>query len=418
MAREHEERLLGSLISDNELIEPALASGLSSEMFQHEKSLAVKIFNLAGQNIPFDIESLTHHHSEEMLNISRCVSAGLLSYNPESDISEIIGQHIRKKATQILHLTYEKINSWQPYQGLQVVKDLLNTALTDVQELDVSASHKSAKGFEMLLQQLENYEQHRHEPLNSLKTGIKKLDELIAAYGSEIFIILTARTSVGKTSLACNMLINAMLSDWKPAYFSVEVSQEKLNIKILCALAEVPIADYYLKRLTDQQWDRIADAARTLRKCTWHLNTSVRKDFTALEKEVRRLHRLGKLDFLIIDYIQQFRIPGFTGTKVDMLGEITNRTQSLVTELKIPVLALAQLNRTALNLQLHEPILGCLKGSGELEQDADVVMHLAMRSTDTNDKNLRQIKIDKNRDGRTGSFPVVFDFETGRFKDC
>ena len=249
-----------------------------------------------------------------------------------------------------------------------------------------------------------------------VSTGLPSLDNLIIGFKKQEMIVLAARPSIGKTSLALNMATHVSVNkNLKVGFFSLEMSSEQLTRRMLCSLARVSERDFYDKRFDEaefgKKWSKITSAATELKKTNFYVDPTPGLSINELRAKALRMKLKHGLDIIFIDYLQLMKadINRNDNRQVEV-AKISVGVKGLAKELDIPVVVLAQLNRQA--EQQERPKLSQLRESGAIEQDADVVMFLH-RDRDAQ-KDVTQecidaeIIVEKNRNGQTGIADLVF----------
>ncbi|HTW96623.1 MAG TPA: replicative DNA helicase [Candidatus Methylomirabilis sp.] len=269
--------------------------------------------------------------------------------------------------------------------------------------------------------------------LRGLPTGFADLDNLLAGLQKSDLIILAARPSVGKTSLALDIARQVAVKSREPVgIFSLEMSKEQLVDRMLCAQAGVSLWKMRTGNLSDHEdnndFARIGEAMGQLSEAPIYIDDSAATSIMEIRAKARRLKMDKGLGLIVIDYLQLMEGRGKYGdNRVQEVSEITRGLKGIARELNIPVLALSQLAR-AVEQQGGPaiPKLSHLRESGSIEQDADVVMFIYRKAADRNfdlesltdeDKHLAKIYVAKHRNGPTGSIDLFFDHDTVNFKN-
>ena len=267
--------------------------------------------------------------------------------------------------------------------------------------------------------------------LRGLPTGFQDLDNLLAGLQKSDLIILAARPSVGKTSLALDIArLSCIKSKVPVGIFSLEMSKEQLVDRLLCAQANVSLWRLRTGKLSDKEEDndfsRIGDAMGQLSEAPIYIDDSASSNIMEIRAKTRRLQVEKGLGLLIIDYLQLMEGRGKYGdNRVQEVAEITRGMKSIARELNIPVLALSQLSRAVEMTRPAIPRLAHLRESGSIEQDADVVMFIYRKASDRGynydelsetDKHTAEIHIAKHRNGPTGKINLFFDENAVSFK--
>lgn len=267
--------------------------------------------------------------------------------------------------------------------------------------------------------------------LRGLPTGFTDLDNILAGLQKSDLIILAARPSVGKTSLALDIARQSAIKNKEGVgIFSLEMSKEQLIDRILCSQANVNLWKMRTGKLSDTEKDddfsRIGEAMGQLSEAPIYIDDSAVSSVMEIKTKARRLQMEKGLGLIIIDYLQLMEGRGRYGdNRVQEIAEISRGLKAVARELNIPVLALSQLSRAVEQTRPAIPKLSHLRDSGSIEQDADVVMFIYRKAADRNfryedlrdeEKHLAEIHIAKHRNGPTGKVDLFFDEKIVRFR--
>ncbi len=229
----------------------------------------------------------------------------------------------------------------------------------------------------------------REGGLAGVSTGLIDLDKKLGGLHKSDLLILAGRPSMGKTSLATNIAFNiakaykkGILPDGSEGavdggvvgFYSLEMSAEQLAARILSEAAEVPSEQIRRGDMTETEFRRFVDAAKSLEACPLFIDDTPALPIAQLAARARRLKRTHGLDVLMVDYLQLVRGTGRSENRVNEISEITMGLKAIAKELNIPVVALSQLSRQVESREDKRPQLSDLRESGSIEQDADVVM--------------------------------------------
>ena len=267
---------------------------------------------------------------------------------------------------------------------------------------------------------LEKLHEHK-DVLRGLPTGFKDLDNLLSGFQKSDLIILAARPSVGKTTLALDFARKSAIMHGKSiGIFSLEMSSQQLVDRMLSAESRVNAWNLRTGRLSaDREFSQLRDSLDRLSKAKIYIDDTPGNSIVRMKAVSRRLKAEKGLDFIIVDYLQLMTTSKNYDSMVNQVTEISRSLKSLAKELDVPVLALSQLNR-AVESRGGKPKLSDLRDSGSIEQDADVVMfiHREDRGKDESEKtNIAEILIEKHRNGPTGKIDLYFDEKTTTFLD-
>ena len=257
--------------------------------------------------------------------------------------------------------------------------------------------------------------------LLGVSTGLKQLDNLTCGLKKTDLLILAARPSMGKTALALNIALNA--SRKVPvAIFSLEMSAGQLGQRILSITSGVDISDIATGKFDDADEEMMMMSLAGVYDLQKHVEIDDgTMTIVELRMRARRMKRKYDVGLIVIDYIQLIiGDKSYKGNRVQEVSDISRQLKALAKELEVPVLALSQLNRGAELRADKRPLLSDLRESGSIEQDADIVMFIyrdAYYNEDSEQKNIAEINIAKNRNGATGRCSLYFDGSKCRFRD-
>jgi replicative DNA helicase len=262
---------------------------------------------------------------------------------------------------------------------------------------------------------------HRGEMIG-IPTGFSDIDRLLGGLQRSDMIILAARPSVGKTSLALSIAHNAAKKyDRRVAFFSLEMSNEQVVQRLISA--ETGINAQRLRRgeIEQDEWGRFAKATSDLAESHLYIDDTPGVSALELRTKARRLHAEVGVDLIVVDYLQLMRGDYRSENRVQEISSISRALKALARELNLPLLALSQLSRGVESRTDKRPILSDLRESGALEQDADVVMFIyrdEMYNENTERPNLADIMVAKHRNGPTGTVSLYFRKELAQFLEA
>ena len=263
-----------------------------------------------------------------------------------------------------------------------------------------------------------------------IMSGFPDLDEYLGGLQRADLVILGARPSMGKSSLAVNMAVNAAKSGQTCGVFSLEMTREQLAMRILASEAEIDSHRLRLGLYTHMEEDRIIDSIGRLSDLPVFIDDTPYQGMVEMRGKARRLALERGLDLLVVDYLQlvQGKQKWGQSNRVQEITEISRELKVLAGDLKVVLVACSQLNRMVENRPNNRPRLSDLRDSGSIEQDADVVMFIHREDVYTTEeewtqthlgqdypKNIAEIIIAKHRKGPTGSIRLEFVDNLVRF---
>lgn len=251
-------------------------------------------------------------------------------------------------------------------------------------------------------------------------TGFTQLDKLLTGMHGGELILMGARPSMGKTSIALNMAAAAARKGFGVAIFSLEMPREQIAMRLLCGDARVDMQHVRSGTLRDKEWIKLAQTVNPLSSEKIYIDDTAGLTPMQMRSRVRRIMLEKGLDLVIIDYLQLMGADGKSENRQQEVSEISRRLKAIALELKIPILACAQLSRANTQRTVKRPMLSDLRDSGSIEQDADVVMFLHRESyydQTSEETNTAEVIIAKQRNGPLGTVKLNWLSEYTLFED-
>ncbi len=256
--------------------------------------------------------------------------------------------------------------------------------------------------------------------MTGIPTGFRDLDKITAGFQRNDLIIVAARPSVGKTAFALNVAQNvATKTDENVAIFSLEMGAEQLVMRMLCAEGNIDAQVLRTGNLEAEDWRKLTMAMGSLSNAGIFIDDSPGIRINEIRSKCRRLQQEHGRGMIMIDYLQLIMGSGRSGeNRQQEVSEISRSLKALARELKIPVIALSQLSRGVEQRQDKRPMMSDLRESGSIEQDADIVSFLYREDyydKETENQNMIEIIIAKQRNGPTGTVTLAFAKEYNKF---
>ncbi|MCM3788555.1 replicative DNA helicase [Domibacillus sp. 8LH] len=309
------------------------------------------------------------------------------------------------------------------YERENEVEGLLSEAEKNIMEV---AQRKNAGAFhnikDVLVRTYDNIEllHNRKGDVTGIPTGFAELDRMTAGFQRNDLIIVAARPSVGKTAFALNIAQNvATNTDETVAIFSLEMGAEQLVMRMLCAEGNINAQSLRTGTLTDEDWRKLTMAMGSLSNSGIYIDDTPGVRIGEIRSKCRRLKQEQGLGMILIDYLQLIQGNGRSGeNRQQEVSEISRSLKALARELEVPVIALSQLSRGVEQRQDKRPMMSDIRESGSIEQDADIVAFLYRDDyydKETENKNMIEIIIAKQRNGPTGTVELAFVKEYNKF---
>ena len=261
--------------------------------------------------------------------------------------------------------------------------------------------------------------ENRGTGLSGLPTYFTDLDNYLSGLQDGNLAVIASRPSMGKSSLALNIGTSVAKEGKVVAFFSLEMTKEELVQRVLFSEAKVTSGDARKGQLGPEKWSRVVEAASKVNNLPLYFDDAPVITVTDIRAKSRRLKSAKNLDLIIVDYLQLMQSSSRDNRQQE-IAEISRNLKNLARELKVPILALSQLNRAAEAREDKRPRLGDLRESGAIEQDADIVMMLYRDdyyNPGTDVPGVAEVNIVKNRSGMTGKVELFFSKEFTQFSN-
>jgi replicative DNA helicase len=413
--------VLASILLDGQSLY-RVSDFLRAEDFYSEKhqTLYRAILDLVelGRNV--DLVTLADHLKDRM---ETSEIAALIDTVPDFAHIEDYAQIIKQKSTLRTLIEVSSKTIGECYSAGRDVKEILDEAEGKIFAIAESSIRSAFVHIKPILNEnLLALEQAgaRGGFLTGIPTGFDKLDEYTSGLRGGELVFIAGRPGMGKTSFALSIALNMAKKGFTTGILSLEMPKEQLGLRLLCAEAQVDLQKARSGYLAKQDFSLLAEAVEELHKLPIYIDDDPNLDILSLRTKCRRLKRDKGLDIVFIDYIQLMRSHTRFENRNLELGAMSRGMKALSKELAIPVVALSQLSRNPERRREKDarPQLADLRESGNLEQDADLVLMIYREELvkhDTDKKNQAEIIIAKQRNGPTGNFHVAFIKELALF---
>ena len=428
---EAEMSVLGAiLISDRTLYALVIEEGLKAEDFYRERHRLIyeSMLTLYREGEPIDVLTVTEHLKQRgvlaEVGGAEAVDA-LAGAVPSVANARRYAQIVRENALmrRLLTTTYEIQASVLEHRAAP--RDLVELAekrMLEVAHDDRRADFRRIE--EILYDELAKMQRLSAEgtALTGTPSGFKDLDEITGGFQPGNLIILAARPSMGKSALVTNIAENAAIDHERPvALFSLEMSEAELAQRFVASQGRI-FGDKLRKgRVPESEWPRILEASQKLARAPLYVDDSSDIGILDIRAKARRLHAQAPdgLGLIIVDYLQLMRPDAGTDNRVEQVGAMSRGLKILARELDVPVIALSQLSRAVEQRHDKKPILSDLRESGQIEQDADLVMFIYRdeyyAKEESEAQGLAEILIAKHRNGALGDVTLTFRKEYPKF---
>jgi len=430
--QEAEKSLLGSLMLDKKAINK-VADLLTFEDFYRESHQKIyeAITELFERREPIDLLSVTTRLKEKKqlegiggsAYLSECIN-----FVPTASHVLNYAKIIQKKRIlrDLISASYEIGGlGHDETEDVDVTLDKAEKSIFSVAQQSLTQGFTAVKdNLEEAFERIDNLSKNKGS-VRGVSTGFVDLDRILAGFQKSDFIILAARPSLGKSSLAVDFARSISTKENLPVgIFSLEMSTDQMIDRLIASEANVDLWKIRTGYLSDSSenndFTRIQHALDSLSNAPIYINDSATTNILQMRAMARRLQAENGLGLLIIDYIQLMEPRNSSDSAVRQVTEISRSLKGLAKELNVPVLALSQLSRAVEQRTPQIPRLSDLRESGALEQDADVVIFIHREDRyrpETSRKNIADIIVAKHRNGPTGKIELFFNDRVASFRN-
>ena len=428
---EAEMSVLGSMLIDAEAV-PACLERLKPHHFYTDAHQEIyrAFCELFEKNVPLDLLTVTDHLTKTN-RIERVGGASYLahlsSFVPISahveHYSKIVKDHaiMRNLITTCTKIVQE---SYNPQSDVNELIDRAERLIFDVHQDKLEGDIVPIK--QIIRSSIETIEKlyQSKASLTGLPTGFFKLDEMTSGLQKSDLIVVAGRPSMGKSAFVTCLCEHVALESKKAiAFFSLEMSREQLVQRMLCSLARINAKDVQRGYVSKEKWTPLVNAAARLSEAQLFIDDTPMTTVLEVRAKARRLKSRHDIQLVVVDYLQLMAGMGRNESRQQEISDISRSLKALARELKGPVIAISQLNRQVDSRMGNRPQLSDLRESGAIEQDADIVMFLyreeyyTRENTAQEDRNKSELIISKQRNGPTGSVNLLFYHDYTRFEN-
>lgn len=426
---EAEQAVLGGLILNNQALDAIAVKLVEADFYQANHRLIYNaILGLDLRKSPFDVLTLT-----EALKLTgeldklggEAYLFELANNTPSASNIEAYANIVRERSVsrQLIAIANEIADSAFNPEGRNA-NELLEEAERKVFGI---AEKRVQQGGPLNVKELTVKAVEKIDTLYNSKqaivgvpTGFKDFDELTSGLQNSDLIIVAARPSMGKTTFAMNIAEYVAIRENKSVLvFSMEMPGDALVMRMLSSLGHIDQHRVRTGKLTDDDWPRLTSAIGMLSEAKMFIDDTPALSPAEMRTRARRLVKeQGEIGMIVIDYLQLMQIPGHKENRTLEISEISRSLKALAKELKVPVIALSQLNRALEQRADKRPMMSDLRESGSIEQDADLITFIyrdEVYHPDSADKGVAEIILAKHRNGPIGKVNLTFLGQFTRF---
>jgi len=430
---EAEMSILGSCFLSSYALDK-VCEEVTTDMFYHEanKKIFDAIYELHENKIPLDTTTLVNE-IEKKTNINTIGGYEYLSEVVDSVITAANIDYyidiVREKALRRKLIEVSTMITTSAFDEDSETNDIIDNAeknIFNVTKARKAGEFKAIKDVMKSTQaQIEDLAKNDKE-ITGIATGFYDFDKLTSGLHANELIILAARPAMGKTAFGVNMAVNAAINSKKNvALFNLEMSAEQLAMRMIAAQGGIEQGKLKTGRLEHNDWKKVNEAISELSNINLFIEDASGITVSEIRAKCRRLAAQEPgLGLVVIDYLQLIQGGArYAGNRQQEVSEISRSLKTMAMELKVPVIALAQLSRGVELRENKRPIMSDLRESGSIEQDADIVMFLYRddyynkAASEQTNISVTELIVGKHRNGSTGTIELLFERSMSNFRN-
>ena len=416
---EAEQSILGGIMLDNQALNSVLEILQVKDFYNNaHRKIFSAIIELSERNEPSDLITLSSALRDKKQTdavggvsylaslVDNVPSAANIAYYSKIVKEKAILRGLIGTATEILNKSYDT--------GAEVdqVLDEAEHAIFEISENKIRPAFFAIK--DLIKDSFKTIEKlfERKDLITGVPTGFDKIDDITSGLQNSDLIIIAGRPSMGKTAFALNIAqYTAIRLQIPVAIFSLEMAKEQLALRMLASEAKVDSQRLRKGFLGEMDWPKLTTAAGNLSEAPIFIDDTPAITVLEMKAKARRLKAETGLGLIILDYLQLMRSGGYKESREQEISEISRSLKALAKELRVPVIALSQLNRKVEDRTNRRPQMADLRESGAIEQDADLIAFIyrdEVYNKESNEKGIAEIIIGKQRNGPIGTIKLAF----------
>ncbi len=429
---EAEQSVLGGLMLDNEAWDRVAEKVVEQDFYlRAHRFIFAAMSRLAEASQPIDIITVSENleANQQLDDVGGFAYLGEIAKNTPSAANILAyADIVRERAVvrDMISVAHDIADAGYDPQGRNSAEllDFAETKVFKIAEQRANANEGPEPINSILAKTIEKIDElfrSPHDGVTGVSTGYIDLDKMTNGLQPSDLIIVAARPSMGKTTFAMNLCEHAAITSDKPVLiFSLEMPSEQIMMRMLASLGRIDQTKVRTGQLEDEDWARLSSAIELLNtKGKMYIDDGSGLTPTEVRSRARRVAREhGGLSMIMVDYLQLMTVPGMSENRTLEIAEISRSLKALAKELKVPVVALSQLNRSLEQRADKRPVNSDLRESGSIEQDADLIMFIyrdEVYNDDSPDKGTAEVIIGKQRNGPIGRIRLTFHGRYSRF---
>ena len=418
---EAEEAVIGACLIDTSAYERVADIVSAEQFYRHENRVTWQaVCRLANAGKPVDVLTLSDALGDEIEDAGGRGRLGSLAMHTPSSANvrsyaRIIADRYQRRemirqAARITEQAYDADNA----------SDALAEAQSALMQIGVSGGGPVAMRDVVTAWMAEIDERANSAGgVTGIATGYRDLDQRTTGLHPGNLVVIAGRPAMGKTAFGCGIAANVARAGRSVLVFSMEMSREEIAERAMASESRIPLHALRSARLEDADWSRLGSSVGVVNAWPIHIDDTPALKITQIRARARRHKTRHGLDLVVVDYLSLAQGDGENRT--NQVGDVSRGLKALAKELRVPVIALSQLSRRVEERSNKRPILADLRESGQVAQDADLIVFLYRDeeyNPDSPDKGLAEVIIGKQRNGPTGKFPMVFLAEVATYADA
>lgn len=417
-----EQSVLGGLMLDSRTWDQVVEKLQDEDFYRNEHRLIFRaMFRLQEQSKPIDVltvsEALKEMHELEQVG-GDVYLFELANNTPSAANITAYSDIVRERSVlrQMIAAASDIADSAFNAQGRTIV-ELLDAAEQKVFSISEQGARGSGpvniKGF--LAKTMDRIDTlfHAGTSITGVPSGYHDFDDMTSGLQPSDLVIIAGRPSMGKTTFAMNIAEHVAIKSRSPVLiFSMEMPGEAIVMRMLSSLCRIDQLRIRTGKLADEDWPRISSTVSMLSDAPLYIDDTPSLSPAEMRARARRLAKEhGQLGLIVVDYLQLMQVPGYNENRTAEISEISRSLKGLAKELKVPVIALSQLNRGLEQRSDKRPVMSDLRESGAIEQDADLIVFIyrdEVYNENSPDKGTAEIIIAKQRNGPIGKVRLTF----------
>ena len=408
-----ETNLLGAILVNSNCIMDAIGVVTADDFYKSEhKIIFGAMEEMFKANTKIDIVTLTDRLKDVLTKVGGITYISQLAGSVGGSNIKEYAKIIKEKSNKRKLIRMSEMLKQRAYKDTESSNELVNNIEDELFKISLNKESRMEpfnKVLEHTVAQIEDvYNNKNISGVTGINTGFRDLNKFTGGLQKQDLIILAARPSMGKTTLAVNIATNVSKTK-STAIFSLEMSREQLARKIISSTARIDLLKLNTGILNDKDWTNMACATGPLANNKLFIDDTGGLSVSEIKAKCKKIKLKYGLDLVIIDYLQLMQ--GKAENRTQEISGISRGLKQIGKELDVTVIALSQLSRAPETRTNHRPMLSDLRESGSIEQDADIVMFLyrdEYYDEDTEEKNIAECIFAKNRNGRVGTVKLAW----------